>query len=138
MAPLLLPLLFANGAITLRSLLFGDQSQSPSQGNPSLVVAGVHDALSAKVFASAGAKVLFLSGFGVSATRLGQPDAGLLTLNEMEETARHVVAAAAVGSKSAPPPVIVDGDTGYGGAANIRRTVRGLAAAGAAAVTVSA
>ena len=79
-----------------------------------------------------------MSGFGVSATRLGQPDAGLLTLNEMEETARHVVAAAAVGSKSAPPPVIVDGDTGYGGAANIRRTVRGLAAAGAAAVTVSA
>ena len=71
------------------------------------------------------------SGFGVSASRLGYPDAGILTLSEMEDTAKSVIRA--TGGKI---PVIVDGDTGYGGAVNIRRTVRGLASVGAAAVTI--
>eukprot|EP00978_Attheya_sp_CCMP212_P015820 scaffold40948_cov44-Attheya_sp.AAC.1 len=96
-----------------------------------VALAGVHDALSAKVFAKAGAKALFLSGFGVSATRLGEPDAGILTLTEMEDAARNVIRAA-----GPTVPVIVDGDTGYGSAVNVRRTIRGLAAAGAAAITV--
>jgi Phosphoenolpyruvate phosphomutase len=51
-----------------------------------IVLPGVHDALSAKIFAKTGrAKALFLSGFGVSACRLGEPDMGILTLTEMEE-----------------------------------------------------
>jgi len=103
-------------------------------GCSAVALPGVHDALSAKIFANAGAKALFLSGFGVSACRLGEPDAGVLTLSEMEDAARSVVSAA--GGASGGIPVIVDGDTGYGGAANIRRSVRGLAAAGAAAVTI--
>ena len=115
---------------------------------PAIVVPGVHDALSAKIFASHGStRVLFLSGFGVSACSLGEPDAGILTLSEMEEVARKVIAtvnkevtskAKASGSDllDVVIPVIVDGDTGYGGASNIRRAVRGLAAAGAAAITI--
>ena len=108
----------------------------------------MHDALSAKIFAShENTQALFLSGFGVSATLLGEPDAGILTLSEMEDVARKVigtvnkvVAAKAklsgADSRDTAIPVIVDGDTGYGGASNIRRTVRGLAAAGAAAITI--
>ena len=94
-----------------------------------VVCPGVHDALSTKVFAEAGAQVLFLSGFGVSACR-GEPDAGIITRVEMEETARQCVRAAG------GVPLIVDGDTGFGGASNLRRTVRGFAAAGAAAVSI--
>ena len=93
-------------------------------------VPGVHDALSAKIFSEAGAECLFLSGFGVSAAKLGVPDAGILAYPEMEEAAR------ACASAARGVPLIVDGDTGYGGAANVRRTVRGFAAAGAAAVTI--
>ena len=92
-----------------------------------VVCPGVHDALSTKVFAEAGADVLFLSGFGVSACR-GEPDAGIITRVEMEEVARQCVRAAG------DVPLIVDGDTGFGGASNLRRTIRGFAEAGAAAV----
>ena len=94
-----------------------------------VVCPGVHDALSTKIFAEAGAQVLFLSGFGVSACR-GEPDAGIITRVEMEETARQCVRAAG------DVPVIVDGDTGFGGASNLRRTVRGFAEAGAAAISI--
>ena len=88
---------------------------------------------------------MFISGFGISACRLGQPDAGLLTLTEMEDAARSVILAASSSNSNAhgtnsnvasPVPVIVDGDTGFGGPSNIRRTIRSLAAVGAAAVTI--
>jgi 2-methylisocitrate lyase-like PEP mutase family enzyme len=67
----------------------------------------------------------FLSGFSVSAARLGVPDAGLLSYGEMAAQTRDVAASASI-------PLIVDGDTGFGSAQNVQRTVRGLAAAGAA------
>lgn len=128
-----------SAASRLRSLIAppGNSATDTTGGGSVTAVAlpGVHDALSAKIFADAGASALFLSGFGVSACRLGEPDAGILTLAEMEDAARSVVAAAG-GPGATGVPVIVDGDTGYGGASNLRRTVRGLAAAGAAAVTI--
>jgi 2-methylisocitrate lyase-like PEP mutase family enzyme len=113
--------------------LYNDKSskESNNAAAAAIILPGVHDALSAKVFANNGAKALFLSGFGVSACRLGQPDVGILTLTEMEETLRSVVQAV-----NGDVPVIVDGDTGYGGAVNVRRTIRSFAAAGAAAVTI--
>ena len=89
------------------------------ESSGAVCVPGVHDALSASIFAEAGARCLFLSGFGVSSSRLGVPDAGILTYTEMEDAARACVSAAR------GVPVIVDGDTGYGGAANVRRTVAG-------------
>ena len=66
----------------------------------------------------------------MSASRLAQPDVGILTQSEMVETTRFVVKAAG------NVPVVVDGDTGFGGANNIRRTIRDLASAGAAAVSI--
>ncbi|KAL7493434.1 hypothetical protein ACHAWT_002554 [Skeletonema menzelii] len=97
-------------------------------------LAGVHDALSAKIFAHHGAPALFLSGFGVSASLLGIPDAGMTNLVEMEMMTRHVHSA--VRSSGAPPPLIVDGDTGYGGASNMLRTISTLSRAGAAAISI--
>ncbi len=88
---------------------------------------GVWDALSAKLAERAGFELLFVSGFAVAGTQLGEPDFGLLTQTEMLETARRIVRAVRV-------PVIVDGDTGHGGPLNVQRIVRELVQIGAAGV----
>ncbi len=85
---------------------------------------GVWDALSAKLAERAGFELLFVSGFAVAGTQLGEPDFGLLTQTEMLETARRIVRAVRI-------PVIVDGDTGHGGPLNVQRLVRELLALGA-------
>jgi methylisocitrate lyase len=92
-----------------------------------MVVPGVYDALSAKLAARAGFPALVLTGYGLAATQLGEPDFGLLTQTEVLDAARRVVAAVDVG-------VIVDGDTGYGGPLNVQRLVRELVAMGARGV----
>lgn len=94
------------------------------------VMPGCYDALSAKLVADAGFKVAFMSGFAVSAARLGLPDAGLISFAEMLDSARNCTAAAG------EMPLIADGDTGYGNALNVQRTVREYARAGAAAVMI--
>ena len=78
---------------------------------------GCYDALSAKLIAEAGYKVAFMSGFAVSATRLALPDTGLISFAEMLDSLRNCCAAAS------SIPVIGDGDTGYGNALNVQRTV---------------
>ena len=90
------------------------------------IMPGCHDALSAKLLADAGFQVAFMSGFAVAATRLALPDTGLISFSEMLETLRNCCTAA--GSV----PVIGDGDTGYGNALNVQRTVAEYARAGAA------
>jgi 2-methylisocitrate lyase-like PEP mutase family enzyme len=90
-----------------------------------LVLPGVWDGLSALLAARAGFRALFLSGYSLSASLLGQPDFGLLTQTEVVDAARRVVGAAGV-------PVVVDVDTGYGNAFNVERTVAALVAMGAA------
>ena len=90
-----------------------------------LVMPGVYDALSAKIAARAGFEVVFITGYSVSATLLGEPDFGLLTQTEVVGAATRICAAIDV-------PVIVDADTGYGNAINIIRTVEELTRAGAA------
>ena len=94
------------------------------------VMPGCYDGLSAKLVAAAGFKVMFMSGFAVSAARLGLPDTGLISFSEMLDTLRNCCAAA--GSV----PVIGDGDTGYGNALNVQRTVIEYARAGAACVMI--
>jgi 2-methylisocitrate lyase-like PEP mutase family enzyme len=88
-------------------------------------VPSCYDALGFRMIARAGFPAAFLSGFSVSAARLGVPDAGLLSFGEMAAQVRDVAAAAAI-------PLLVDADTGFGNAQNVQRTVRGFAAAGAA------
>lgn len=87
------------------------------------------DALSAKLIAQAGFGLTFLSGFATSAARIGAPDLGLMSYAEVLDQARNVTEAVDI-------PLIADGDTGYGNAMNVRRTVRGFARAGCAAVMI--
>ncbi len=94
-------------------------------GDGPLVIPGVYDALSAKLAAEAGFRAVLLSGYCLSATRLGEPDFGLLTQTEVLDAAARIVAAVDV-------PVLVDIDTGYGNAFNVERTVRELVRLGAA------
>lgn len=84
-----------------------------------------HDVFTAKVMERAGMPLLFLGGFGASASGFGLPDLGLLGLAEMADAARRMAGAVNV-------PVIVDGDTGYGSVPNVIRTVREFERAGAA------
>ncbi len=89
-----------------------------------LLAPGVYDALSAKMARRAGFEALFVSGYSVAATQLGEPDIGLLTQTEVIEAARRIC-------RSVDCPVIVDADTGYGGILNVVRTVKELIDAGA-------
>lgn len=88
-----------------------------------------YDALSARLIERAGFPVSFMSGFGVSAVRLGLPDTGLVSYAEMLSQGRDLCAAVSI-------PIIGDADTGYGNAVNVKRTVRGFAQAGFAAVMI--
>jgi 2-methylisocitrate lyase-like PEP mutase family enzyme len=94
-------------------------------GDGPLVIPGVYDALSAKLAAEAGFRTVLISGYCLSATRLGEPDFGLLTQTEVLDAAARIVAAVDL-------PVLVDIDTGYGNAFNVERTVRELVRMGAA------
>jgi methylisocitrate lyase len=104
------------GAERIRELLREDRP---------LVLGGVYDGLSARIAERAGFEVLFIGGFSVAATMLGEPDFGYLTQTEMSDAARRVC-------RLTRSPVLVDADTGYGNALNVLRTVELFHAAGAA------
>ena len=88
-----------------------------------------YDALSARLIERAGFVLSFMSGFAVSAVRLGLPDTGLISYGEMLDQGRNICARVSM-------PIIGDGDTGYGNPVNVKRTVRGYAAAGFAAIMI--
>jgi len=94
-----------------------------------LVAPGVHDALAAKIAERAGFEAVYFTGAGFSYTHLGTPDLGLVSLSE---TVWRLAAIA----EATRLPVIADGDTGYGNALNIGRTVREFERAGAAAIQI--
>lgn len=87
------------------------------------------DALSAKLVQQEDYPLTFMSGFAASAARLGAPDLGLMSYGEVVDQVQHITSAISI-------PLIADGDTGYGNAMNVRRTVLGFAQAGAAAVMI--
>ena len=84
---------------------------------------GVYDALSARIAATAGLPSIYITGYGAAAAKLGVPDIGLMSMNEMVDHVRSIATAVDC-------PVIADADTGYGGPANVWRTVREYEAAG--------
>ena len=88
--------------LTFRSLLKTEQP---------LVLAGAHDAISARLIARAGFKAYFIGGFPTVGARFGVPDIGLAQLGEMSAQC-HIVAAS-------PLPVLVDADDGYGDVKNV-------------------
>ncbi len=95
-------------------------------GDKPILAPGAFDALSARLVEEAGFQAVYMTGFGASASVLGRPDVGLLTMKEMADHARQLAAAVS------PIPVIADADTGYGNAINVVRTVREYEATGVA------
>jgi 2-methylisocitrate lyase-like PEP mutase family enzyme len=87
------------------------------------------DAFSALLIEQAGFPLTFMSGFAVSAARLGLPDTGLISYGEMVDQGRSICQAVSI-------PVIGDADTGYGNAVNVKRTIRGYADAGFACAMI--
>ncbi|MBI4444868.1 MAG: isocitrate lyase/phosphoenolpyruvate mutase family protein [Acidobacteria bacterium] len=109
-----------NGPATLRKLL----------AKPGILLApGAFCALAARMVEQAGFEAIYASGAGVANSLLGEPDIGLVTMTEMLEQVRRMVAVTTV-------PLIVDVDTGYGNPINVYRTVREFEAVGAAAVQI--
>ncbi len=94
-----------------------------------LVMPGCHDAISAKLCEQAGFESAFMSGFAVSASRLGEPDAGLISYAEMQNQGQNICNAVSI-------PIWGDGDTGFGNACNIKRTVKGYTQAGFACIMI--
>lgn len=88
---------------------------------------GAFDAWSARLIEQAGFPAVYMTGYGVSASVLGQPDIGLITLTEMADQARNIASVVGI-------PVVADGDTGYGDVLNVMRTVREYEQAGVAAI----
>jgi len=89
-----------------------------------------YDGISAKLTEKAGFDFAFMSGFCVAGARLGLPDTGLLSYGEMVEQGRQMVEA------TSTMPIIGDGDTGHGNAMNVKRTVKGYAAAGFSGILI--
>ncbi len=97
---------------------------------PGLISApGVFDMISAKIADSMGFDVLYMTGYGVVASHLGLPDAGLASYTEMVGRVRQL-------AQGITTPLVADGDTGYGGLLNVDFTVRGYEAAGAQAIQI--
>ena len=103
-------------AARLRELLAGPKP---------LTAPGCYDALGARLIEEAGFDVVYMTGFGTSASLLGRPDVGLTNQGEMLDNIRRLVLATSL-------PVIADADTGYGNAMNVIRTVQLWEQAGAA------
>jgi 2-methylisocitrate lyase-like PEP mutase family enzyme len=88
---------------------------------------GAHDVFTARLIEAGGLETVFLGGFGASASLLGLPDVGFLTLSEMADAVRRTAQRVSI-------PVVADGDTGHGDLHNVVRTVREFEGAGAAGV----
>jgi len=104
------------------------QNLADRLSKPGLIVApGVYDMISARLADQVGFDALYMTGFGVVASSLGYPDAGLATYSDMLGRVRQI-------AEGTHTPLIADGDTGYGGLLNVDHTVRGYEAAGAQAI----
>ncbi|HEY2638192.1 MAG TPA: isocitrate lyase/PEP mutase family protein [Solirubrobacteraceae bacterium] len=102
----------------LRELLAADEP---------VIAPGAYDALSARLVEAAGFAVVYMTGFGTTASLIGRPDVGLLTQTEMTDNAGRMAGAVGV-------PVVADADTGYGNPINVVRTVAEYERAGVAGI----
>jgi 2-methylisocitrate lyase-like PEP mutase family enzyme len=94
---------------------------------PIVVAPGIYDAFTALIATQAGFTTLYVSGAAIAYTRLGRPDIGLVSMNEVADTLQLI-------RDRVDAHLIVDADTGYGNALNVFRTVRTLERVGACAI----
>lgn len=92
-----------------------------------IVLPGVYDALSGRIAEEAGFPAIFTSGFGISASSLGMPDYGLMTMTETLDRVRRI-------TDAVQAPLVADCDTGYGNPLNVVRTVRECVSIGVAGI----
>src|SRR5438105_1306932 len=93
-----------------------------------LVLPGAFDALSARIAVKAGARAVYMTGFGVVGASFGVPDIGLIGPDQMSERVRAIAGAIA------PVPLVADGDNGHGGPLDVVQLVRAYEEAGASAI----
>jgi 2,3-dimethylmalate lyase len=98
-------------------------------GKEPILAPGAYDALTARIIEQAGFPAVYMTGFGASASLLGRPDVGLLTMTQMVDNARRI-------SQAIDVPLISDADTGYGNPLNVIRTVQEYERAGVAAIHI--
>ena len=107
----------------------GERFRAAMREEKPLQVAGAINAYTARLAEATGFRALYLSGGGVAANSLAVPDLGISTMEDVLTDVRRITDASAL-------PLLVDIDTGWGGAFNIARTIRSMAKAGAAAVHI--
>jgi 2-methylisocitrate lyase-like PEP mutase family enzyme len=107
----------------------GKLLRSKLEGRRGLVVPGAADALSARVIASLGFEVVYITGAGVTNALLGMPDLGFISLPEVVQQTSAIRDAVDL-------PIVVDADTGFGNPLNVRHTVQALERAGANAIQI--
>ncbi|MBN2826698.1 MAG: oxaloacetate decarboxylase [Tissierellales bacterium] len=95
--------------------------------NEILILPGAYDSLSAKIIEMCGFRATTIGGYAIAATKLAQPDVGYLSMTEMVNTSKYI-------ANSISIPLLVDGDTGYGNAMSVMRTVQEYERAGVAAI----
>src|SRR5437763_11687834 len=106
----------------------GARIRSAVESERPLQVVGTINAYCALLAKRAGFRAIYLSGAGVANASFALPDLGITSLNDVLEDARRI-------TRATPDlPLLVDVDTGFGGAFNIARTVRDMTAAGVAAI----
>jgi methylisocitrate lyase len=105
----------------------GERFRAAVRAEKPLQVAGAINAYTARMAEAVGFKALYLSGGGVAANSLGMPDLGISTMDDVLTDVRRITDASGL-------PLLVDIDTGWGGAFNIARTIRAMIKAGAGAV----
>jgi methylisocitrate lyase len=115
-----------SAGLAFRSLVA--RAGSGPKRNP-LQILGAVNPYAALLAEKAGAKALYLSGSGIATSSHGLPDLGITDLHDVLEDVRRITAASSL-------PLLVDIDTGFGGAFNIKRTIKELDRAGAAAVHI--
>jgi methylisocitrate lyase len=111
------------------SMSQGKKFRAAMASEKPLQIPGTINAYTALMAERVGYKAIYLSGGGVANASYGLPDLGMTSLNDVLEDVRRITAASSV-------PLLVDIDTGWGGAFNIARTIKDMTAAGAAAVHI--
>ena len=96
-------------------------------GSEAVIAPGVYDALTALMVEQAGFQCAYVSGASISFARIGRPDLGLTTLTEVADSVANM-------RERTEIPLIVDADTGFGNALNVRRSVRLLERMGATGI----
>ncbi len=107
----------------------GGKFRQALKDNHPLQIVGAVNAYCAMMAEQSGHQAIYLSGGGVANASYGLPDLGMTSLNDVLEDVRRITSASAL-------PLLVDIDTGWGGAFNIARTIKEMSKAGAAAVHI--